>query len=66
MFLEGRGLKPIALSVDDYFKERDETPLDENGFRTGVFNITEDSYLFCASDALAFYILLIFHQYFLY
>lgn len=35
-------------------------PLDENGFRTGVFNITEDSYLFCASDALAFYILLIY------
>lgn len=33
MFLEGKGLKPIALSVDDYFKERDETPLDENGFK---------------------------------
>lgn len=25
------GLKPVALSLDDYFKERDDTPLDENG-----------------------------------
>lgn len=33
LFLEGKGLKPVALSVDDYFKERDETPLDENGFK---------------------------------
>lgn len=33
MFLEGKGLKPIALSVDDYYMERDETPLDENGFK---------------------------------
>ena len=33
MFLEGKGLKPIALSVDDYFKERKETPLDEHGFK---------------------------------
>ena len=33
MFLEGKGLKPLAISVDDYFKERDETPLDENGFK---------------------------------
>ena len=33
MFLEGRGLKPVVLSLDDYFKERDETPLDENGFK---------------------------------
>lgn len=30
-FLEAEGLIPFALSVDDYFKERDETPLDENG-----------------------------------
>lgn len=33
MFLEGKGLKPVALSVDDYFKEREETPVDENGFK---------------------------------
>ncbi len=33
LFLEGKGLKPVAISVDDYFKERDETPLDENGFK---------------------------------
>lgn len=33
MFLEGKGLKPLAISVDNYFKERDETPLDENGFK---------------------------------
>ena len=33
MFLEGKGLKPLAISVDDYFKERDKTPLDENGFK---------------------------------
>jgi len=31
LFLKGRGLNPVAISVDDYFKERDETPLDENG-----------------------------------
>ena len=35
-------------------------PLNVKGFRTGVFNITDDSYLFCTSDALAFYILLIY------
>ena len=31
LFLKGRGYKPVMLSTDDYFKERDETPLDENG-----------------------------------
>lgn len=31
LFLKGRGFKPVTLSTDDYFKERDETPLDENG-----------------------------------
>ncbi len=31
LFLSGKGLKPYALSIDDYFKERDETPLDEDG-----------------------------------
>ena len=31
LFLNGRGYKPVILSTDDYFKERDETPLDENG-----------------------------------
>lgn len=31
LFLKGRGYKPVTLSTDDYFKERDETPLDENG-----------------------------------
>ena len=31
LFLKGRGFKPVMLSTDDYFKERDETPLDENG-----------------------------------
>lgn len=33
MFLKGKGLKPIALSVDDYFLEREETPMDEFGKR---------------------------------
>lgn len=33
LFLESEGLKPYALSVDDYFLERDETPVDENGKR---------------------------------
>ena len=33
LFLKGRGYKPITLSTDDYFKEREETPLDENGFK---------------------------------
>jgi len=33
LFLEGNGLKPLAISVDDYFKERDETPVDENGHK---------------------------------
>lgn len=31
LFLEAEGLEPYAISVDDYFKEREETPLDENG-----------------------------------
>ena len=31
MFLESKGLNPVALSVDDYFKERIDTPLDEDG-----------------------------------
>lgn len=25
------GLKPVTISVDDYFVERKDTPLDENG-----------------------------------
>ena len=33
LFLEGRGYKPVTLSTDDYFKERDETPLDDNGYK---------------------------------
>jgi uridine kinase len=33
LFLEGEGVKAYMLSVDDYFKERDETPLDENGHK---------------------------------
>jgi len=31
IYLEAQGLNPHAISVDDYFKERDETPLDSNG-----------------------------------
>ena len=31
IYLEAQGLKPHAISVDNYFKERDETPLDSNG-----------------------------------
>lgn len=31
LFLESEGLKPHAISIDDYFKERDDTPLDEFG-----------------------------------
>jgi len=30
-YLEARGIKPIVLSADDYFKERIETPKDKNG-----------------------------------
>lgn len=33
LFLKGRGYKPVMLSTDDYFKERAETPLDENGHK---------------------------------
>lgn len=33
LFLSGKGYKPTTLSIDDYFKERDETPLDENGHK---------------------------------
>ena len=29
--LKLNGLKPVTISVDNYFVERDETPLDENG-----------------------------------
>jgi len=29
--LEVNGLKPVALSLDDYFKNREDTPLDEQG-----------------------------------
>ena len=31
MYLESFGLHPKALSMDDYFVEREETPKDENG-----------------------------------
>ena len=31
MYLEAFGLHPKALSMDDYFLERDKTPKDENG-----------------------------------
>lgn len=30
-YLETFGLKPIVISADDYFKERNETPVDEEG-----------------------------------
>lgn len=33
LFLKGRGYKPTTLSTDDYFKERVDTPLDENGHK---------------------------------
>lgn len=29
--LEVNGFRPVALSLDDYFKNREDTPLDENG-----------------------------------
>ena len=31
MYLKSFGLEPIALGMDDYFVEREDTPLDENG-----------------------------------
>ena len=31
LYLKTLGLNPIPLSLDDYFLEREETPLDENG-----------------------------------
>lgn len=31
MYLKTLGLNPIAISLDDYFLNRDETPLNENG-----------------------------------
>ena len=31
MYLRGFGLKPREISMDNYFIERDKTPLDENG-----------------------------------
>ncbi|MBQ9834428.1 MAG: nucleoside kinase [Bacilli bacterium] len=30
-YLKVRGLKPISISVDDYFVDREKTPKDENG-----------------------------------
>lgn len=31
LYLKTLGLNPIPLSIDDYFVDREETPLDENG-----------------------------------
>ena len=31
LYLKTLGLNPVPLSIDDYFVNRDETPLDENG-----------------------------------
>ncbi len=31
MYLKASGLTPVPISLDDYFLERDETPLNENG-----------------------------------
>ena len=31
MFLKSFGVKPLVISMDDYFVEREETPVDENG-----------------------------------
>lgn len=31
LYLKTLGMKPLQLSLDDYFLERDKTPLDENG-----------------------------------
>lgn len=31
MYLKSFGVKPLVISMDDYFVEREETPLDENG-----------------------------------
>ncbi len=31
LYLETFGLNPIYLGLDDYFKNRDETPIDDNG-----------------------------------
>ena len=31
MYLESFGLHPVAISMDDYFKERKDNPKDENG-----------------------------------
>ena len=31
MYLKSFGLKPITISMDDYFVDRDDTPKDENG-----------------------------------
>lgn len=33
LFLKSLGLEPLAISTDDYFLERSETPVDENGKR---------------------------------
>ena len=31
LYLKTLGMKPLQLSLDDYFLDRDKTPLDENG-----------------------------------
>ena len=31
MYLKSFGVKPLVISMDDYFVEREETPMDENG-----------------------------------
>ena len=31
LFFESQGVKALPISMDDYFKNREETPLDENG-----------------------------------
>lgn len=31
MYLKSFGVKPLVISMDDYFVEREETPVDENG-----------------------------------
>lgn len=31
LFLRAKGMNPVTISIDDYFKERDETPLDDDG-----------------------------------
>lgn len=38
-------------------------PLDEKGFRTGLFNVDDNSIIFAASDTLAHYILMMYEVY---